>query len=55
MVQSERSRCGSFLQPAGEIVTIGYGFTPHNDDAAAMPIDTGGLVRIVGGCERMKI
>jgi hypothetical protein len=44
-----------FLLEAARIVTIRYGFTPHQD-AAATPIDPGGLVRdFAGGCEQMKI
>jgi hypothetical protein len=38
------------------MVTIGYDFTPHKDNAAAAPIYIGGPVRVfVDGCERMKI
>jgi hypothetical protein len=33
-----------------------YEFTPHQDDGAAAPVDSGGPVRIfVDGCEQMKI
>jgi hypothetical protein len=46
----------SFLLMTAQMVTIRYDFRPHKDDAAAAPVDSGGLVRVfVDGCEQMKI